>query len=288
VGRARRLNGIQARFDLSNWEMLVSLKELLFNAMPLWDADLYLQFGQERTQAALDLAARIELERPCRIVDLGCGPGNSTAVLRARWPEAEITGLDRSAEMLAEARRAWPDGRWIEGDIADWSAAEPCDLLFSNAALQWVHGHALLIPHLLEQVAPGGALAVQVPMHFDSPLHRRMRELALDARWRERMGPAFNALVRERPEFYYDLLAPRSARLRIWETEYVQPMDSPAAILDFIRGTGLRPYLEALADDTERALYFELLADAVAHDYPPRPNGKVLFPFRRLFFIAYR
>jgi len=256
--------------------------------MPRWDANLYLRFGQERTQAAVDLVAHTELERPCRIVDLGCGPGNSTAVLRARWPEAEITGVDQSAEMLAEARRGWSDGRWIEGDIAAWRADEPCDLVFSNAALQWVHGHAQLIPHLVAQVAPSGALAVQVPMHFDSPLHRRMRELALEARWRERMGRALNAVVRERPEFYYDLLAPRCTRLRLWETEYIQPMESPGAILEFIRGTGLRPYLEALADDTERDLYIGLLADAVAHDYPPRPDGKVLFPFRRLFFIAYR
>ena len=256
--------------------------------MPLWDANLYLRFGQERTQAAVDLVSHVELDWPRCIVDLGCGPGNSTAVLRARWPEAQITGVDQSAEMLAEARRGWPDGRWSEADIATWSAAEPCDLVFSNAALQWVHGHALLIPHLLQQVAPGGALAVQVPLHFDSPLHRRMRELALDARWRERMGRALNALVRERPEFYYDLLAPRCARLRLWETEYIQPMESPAAILDFIRGTGLRPYLEALADGTERDLYMSLLADAVAHDYPARPDGKALFPFRRLFIIAYR
>jgi len=197
--------------------------------------------------------------------------------------------MDSSIQMIQAAKGSETSNlRFLCRDIDDLDFVKGFDVIFSNAALQWVHGHALLIPHLLEQVAPGGALAVQVPMHFDSPLHRRMRELALDARWRERMGPAFNALVRERPEFYYDLLAPRSARLRIWETEYVQPMDSPAAILDFIRGTGLRPYLEALADDTERALYLELLADAVAHDYPPRPNGKVLFPFRRLFFIAYR
>ena len=268
--------------------MLVSLKEQLFDAMPLWDADLYLRFGQERTQAAVDLVRRIDLERPRRIVDLGCGPGNSTSVLRVRWPDAEITGLDSSSEMLAEARRNWPDGRWIQGDIAAWSAGEPCDLVFSNAALQWVHSHQQLIPHLLDQVTPGGALAVQVPQHFHSPLHHRMRELALDARWRERMGRALNALVRERPEFYYDLLAPRCARLRMWETEYIQPMDSHAAILDFIGGTGLRPYLEALADDAERALYRSLLAEAIAHDYPVRPDGKILFPFRRLFFIAYR
>jgi trans-aconitate 2-methyltransferase len=254
---------------------------------PTWDAGLYLLHGKERTQAAIDLAARVQLAGPRRIVDLGCGPGNSTAVLRERWPDAEVTGLDQSGEMLAEARRAFPAGEWLQADIATWVARQPYDLVYSNAALQWVHGHATLIPHLLEQVAPGGALAVQLPAHFESPLHLRMRQIALDARWRDRMGGAINSLVEEPPAYYYDLLSMRCQHLEMWETEYIQVMESSSAILEFIRGTGLRPYLEALGNEADREHYVRLLADAVAHDYPQRSDGKVLFPFRRLFFIAY-
>lgn len=255
---------------------------------PTWDAGLYLRHGKERTQAAIDLAARVRLEGPRRIIDLGCGPGNSTAVLRARWPDAQVTGLDQSVEMLAEARRAFPPGEWVQADIANWAGGQPYDLVYSNAALQWVHGHAHLIPHLLEQVAPGGALAVQIPDHFESPLHLRMRQIALDTRWRERMGGAINSVVEETPAYYYDLLSPRCLHVELWETEYSHVMESAAAILEFIRGTGLRPYLEALGKDDDREHYVRLLADAVAHDYPQRSDGKVLFPFRRLFFIAYR
>jgi trans-aconitate 2-methyltransferase len=255
---------------------------------PSWDAQLYLRFSKERTQAAIDLAARIQLAGPRRIVDLGCGPGNSTSVLRARWSQAEITGLDQSAEMLAEARHAFPGQAWLQADIGAWTADQPYDLVYSNAAIQWVRGHARLMPHLLEQVAPGGALAVQIPAHSGSPLHLRMRQIALDERWRERMGGAINSIVEEPPAYYYDLLAPLCSRLELWETEYIHVLDSVAAILEFIRGTGLRPYLEALGNEPDRELYMSLLADTVAHDYPQQADGKVLFPFRRLFFIAYR
>lgn len=253
-----------------------------------WDASLYLLHGKERTQAAIDLAARVQLAAPRRIIDLGCGPGNSTAVLRARWQDADITGLDQSEEMLAEARRAFPSGEWLLADITTWAAGQPYDLIYSNAALQWVHGHSLLIPHLLEQVASGGALAVQMPAHFESPLHLRMRQIALDERWRDRMGGAINSLVDEPPAYYYDLLSPRCRHVVMWETEYIQVMESAGAILEFIRGTGLRPYLEALGNHADRDHYVSLLTDAIAHDYPQRSDGKVLFPFRRLFFIAYR
>lgn len=255
---------------------------------PSWDANLYLRYGKERTQAAIDLAARVQLADPRRIIDLGCGPGNSTAVLRARWPGAEIAGLDESAEMLAEARRAYPGQVWIQADIAAWRAERPYDLVYSNAAIQWVHGHAHLIPQLFEQVAPGGALAIQTPAHFGSPLHLRMRQIALDERWRDRMGAAINSLVEEPPAYYYDLLVPHCSRLEMWQTEYLTAMDSAAAIVEFIRGTGLRPYLGALDNEPDREHFMRLLADSIAHDYPQQSDGKLLFSFRRLFFIAYR
>jgi trans-aconitate 2-methyltransferase len=154
--------------------------------------------------------------------------------------------------------------------------------------LHWVHGHSRLIPHLLDQVAEGGALAVQMPTHFESPLHLRMRQIALDERWRDRMGGAINSAFEEHPAYYYDLLSPLCRQLAMWQTEYIQVMQSSGAILEFIRGTGLRPYLEALVNEADQERYMRLLADAVMHDYPRRNDGKVLFPFKRLFFIAYR
>ncbi len=255
--------------------------------MSRWDADLYLRFAEERTQPAIDLLSRIGLASPHRIIDLGCGPGNSTALLRERWPQAEITGLDRSPEMIAAARKAYCAGRWIVGDISTWSDAAPFDVIFSNAALQWVPEHAALLPRLLSMVAAGGVLAVQMPRHFRSPVHQLMLDISCRPEWSERLAAARTAIHVEPPAFYYDLLAPRAARVDLWETEYLHVMESPAAILAWIRGTGLRPYLEALADDTERGRFEELLLAGLETAYSRRPDGRVLFPFNRLFVIAY-
>jgi trans-aconitate 2-methyltransferase len=256
--------------------------------MPSWDADTYLKFADERTRPSLDLVAQIALEHPARIIDLGCGPGNSTAVLRARWPRAEITGLDNSPDMIAAAREKHPEGPWVLGSIADWTAEAPCDLVLSNAAMQWVPNHQTLFPHLLRQVAPGGALAVQMPVHLFSPVHQHILAIADDPTWRDRMSTAKNAIVVERPSFYYDLLQPLAARIDLWETEYHHVLDGPEAIVTWIRGTGLRPFLQALETDQQRQRFETLLLAGVSAAYPRRVDGRVLFPFRRLFIIAYR
>ena len=161
--------------------------------MPTWDPDLYLKFANERAQPALDLIARVDSLRPGRIIDLGCGPGNSTAMLRQRWPEAEVTGLDNSAEMIAAAALAYPAEKWVLADAASWTADSPFDIVFSNAALQWLPDHAVLFPHLMAQVASPGVLAVQMPYHYESPLHYVVQEVANDAAWRERMEAARRA-----------------------------------------------------------------------------------------------
>jgi trans-aconitate 2-methyltransferase len=256
--------------------------------MPEWDAELYLRFSGERTRPSVDLTARIAIAGPGRIIDLGCGPGNSTAVLWRRWPKADITGLDGSSDMIAAASRSYPHHKWLIGDIAVWSAEVPFDLVFSNAALQWVPGHAVLFPHLFAQVAPGGALAVQMPAHFNSPLHREILETAGDPSWRHLMGPALNALTKEPPSFYYNLLRPLTGSLEIWETEYYHVVDNPQAIIEWFRGTGLRPFLAALENDGQRKRFEELLLERYAGAYLPQNDGRILFPFRRLFIIAYR
>ncbi|HLI84966.1 MAG TPA: methyltransferase domain-containing protein, partial [Bryobacteraceae bacterium] len=214
--------------------------------MPKWDAEQYLKFGDERTQPVRDLIGRIQLPGPRRIMDLGCGPGNSTAELRKRWRAAQVAGLDSSAEMIGRAREAFPEGMWIPGDAAGWTAGEPYDLVFSNAMLQWVKNHEEVCPRLLAQVAEGGALAFQVPAHYDSPLHREILDVSRDPEWADRMAAARTALTNHPPEFYYELFEGRASRLDIWETVYYHVLAGPEAVLEWFRGSGLRPFLETL------------------------------------------
>ncbi len=259
--------------------------------MPSWNPRQYLQFADQRTQPCRDLVSRIALARVRRAIDLGCGPANSTRLLARRWPDAQVTGLDSSPAMIAAARRARAADRLVERDIAHWAAgeAERYDLVFSNAALQWVPRHASLFPRLLAHVARGGALAAQVPAKGRSPAHRIERELAASPRWRRWFPkgrvPTWNT---HNLDFYYDALSPHAKRVDLWETEYLHVMPGPESIVEWYRATGLRPYLEAIGNEPERrrflADYLALLRPA----YPPRPDGRVLFPFRRLFLVAYR
>lgn len=256
--------------------------------MPSWHADQYLRFAAERTQPAIDLAARIQISAPARVIDLGCGPGNSTEVLARRWPSAELVGLDSSASMIDAATRNHPHWHWLVGDIGTWSTATPFDIVFSNAALQWVPDHRSCLPHLFQGVAPGGALAFQVPANLGAPAHRLMRELGASARW----AASFRGVVREwhveEPPFYYDVLAPLAQRVELWTTEYIHVLPDAKAIVEWYRGTGLRPWLDPLPDDVSRQRFLADYQEMIDVAYPRQPDGRVLFPFRRLFVIAYR
>lgn len=256
--------------------------------MPTWDSDVYKRFTDQRTRPAVDLAARVALDAPARVVDLGCGPGNSTAVLARRWPQAELTGIDSSPSMLAAARAAYPAAQWIEADIAAWVTDRPFDVVFSNAALQWVPDHAGLFPRLLAQVARGGALAVQVPANFDAPPHRAMRDIAQSPAWQNRFTSAPREWHVHPTEFYYDVLAPHARQLDIWTTEYLHLLAGVDDIVEWYRGTGLRPWLDTLASETDREQFVSEFRSALAQQFQPRPGGDVLFPFRRLFLVAYR
>ena len=254
-----------------------------------WNPNQYLKFAQERTQPCRDLAARIEVAQVRRVIDLGCGPGNGTAVLRDRWPDADFTGLDSSAEMIDRARRDAPRQTWITGDISEWAAGSgQFDIVFSNAAMQWVVDHAAVYPRLLSRVSPGGALAIQIPGNIGALPHRLMREVAAMPTWRSRFP---EGAVREwhhhQMEFYYDVLAPFAARLDLWSTEYLHILPDAEAIVEWYRGTGLRPFLEVLETDTERHRFAADYLDALRPHFPKRPSGAVLFPFLRIFAIAY-
>jgi trans-aconitate 2-methyltransferase len=255
---------------------------------PAWDASDYLRFGDERTRPSVDLVARIDVSSPARIIDLGCGPGNSTRVLHERWPEARITGLDSSPEMIEAARESGSRTEWVLGDAASWRAEEPFDVVFSNAALQWMPDHAALVRRLLDQVAQGGALAFQIPSDRYALVRNLIDDVADDLAWRERMSGPRSSLTMQAPAFYYDALVGSAARLDIWETEYSHVLESPEAIVEWISSTGLHPFLDALDTEAERELFSEMLTERVVEGYPRRVDGKVLFPFRRLFVIAYR
>ena len=260
--------------------------------MPTWNPVQYLRFAEQRQRPCRDLIDRIEVNAPGRVIDLGCGTGTSTSVLIRRWPAANTLGLDSSKSMIEMARQEHPHGSWTLGDIAQWAtrpdAAEgPYDVVFSNAALQWVDDHATVFPALLARVAPGGALAVQIPANLNAPAHELMRHLARSPRWRDRYPNGVREWFVHDIGFYYDALAPQARTLDLWETEYLHVLPSPEAIVEWYKGTGLRPFLDPLPNDAERK---EFAADYLAQirtAYPPRADGEVLFPFRRMFLIAY-
>jgi trans-aconitate 2-methyltransferase len=254
--------------------------------MAEWNPSQYLKFADERTRPAADLLARVPLAAPASVVDLGCGPGNSTELLARRWPGARLTGVDSSAAMLAQAARDHPDWTWEQADIAAWSPKAPVDLIFANAALHWVPDHPALFPRLFGHLAPGGVLAVQMPRNFDAPSHALMRAVAAEPRWRDRLAGVVGRPVAE-PGVYYDLLAPLAGRIDLWESEYMHVLEGPAAILEWVRGTGLRPYLDPL-DKAEQADFTARYLAALAEAYRPAADGKVLFSFRRLFLVATR
>lgn len=259
--------------------------------MPAWDPSQYLKFGDERTRPCRDLAARIALADARRIIDLGCGPGNSTQVLAARWPGAEIAALDSSPEMIAAARKTLAGIQCSVGDISEWARTETqqFDIVFSNATLHWVPDHATIYPKLFDRVAPAGALAIQVPNNFANPSHRLLRELASSSTWRDFYSSG-KMPVRHVKDiaFYYELLSPRAARSDLWETEYIHVMNEPEAIVEWVKGTGLRPYLDALDKESDRERFLREYLDGIRREYVPRSDGRVLFPFRRMFLIAYR
>lgn len=253
--------------------------------MATWDQAQYLKFVEQRTRAAEELLTRVPLAAARHVVDLGCGPGNSTALLRARWPDAEITGVDSSEDMLQRARQDFPEIEWLQADVRTFRAEKAPDVLFANAVLQWLPDHAQLFPALLEQVARGGAFAVQMPHNFAEPSHRLMREL--DGPWAQRTVGVRARMPVSGATFYYDLLAPRAQAVDIWQTTYQHVMPDARAIVEWVKGTGLRPYLNVLSE-SERAPYLEAYTDAIDAAYPARADGQRLFAFPRLFLVAIR
>ncbi|MEV5972604.1 trans-aconitate 2-methyltransferase [Streptomyces sp. NPDC051921] len=268
------------------------------SAAPTWDPQQYLRHSSHRTRPFLDLLARIpqlpNQARPARIADLGCGPGNVTVLLAERWPDAHITGFDLSPEMLERAEKDWAGttegGGWLDfrpADAAHWTPEEPYDLIVSNAALQWVPNHPESFAIWIDGLRPGGTFAFQVPGNFTSPSHALLGELCESPEWRDRVGDQGRRFVHIlEPGEYLQRLADLGCETDVWETTYHQTLVGEDPVLDWVKGTALRPVLTALRDDpaaTEAFLaqYRERLREV----YPPGPHGTA-FPFRRIFAVA--
>jgi trans-aconitate 2-methyltransferase len=252
-----------------------------------WDPAKYLEFAGPRLRPAVDLLARVPLGAPAVVYDLGCGAGNVTRLLAERWPAATVTGVDGSAAMLQAARAAAPALSWVEADLGTWRAPRPADLLFSNAALHWLDAHPRLFPRLVGELASGGVLAVQMPRNHGAPSHTEMVAAAAAERWRDRLRTALRMHPVAEPAVYHDILAPHVSRLDIWETEYLHVLEGNNPVVEWTRGSALKPLLDAL-EEPERSAFLADYAERIARAYPPRPDGRTLFPFRRLFIIALR
>jgi trans-aconitate 2-methyltransferase len=259
-----------------------------------WNPSQYLQYEDARLRPALDLLARIPLDRPESVVDLGCGPGNVAQWIARRWPDAQIEGVDGDAAMLAKAREATAGDdryRWVQSDLAAWHPVRPPELVYSNAALHWLDDHRALFPRLLQAVAARGALAVQMPDNFGAPSHRELFDLAASANWRERLGGLVRASPVAAPAAYYEWLAPSASVQDIWSTEYLQRLpareDGEHPVVAWMKGSALIPFTTALQAD-ERAAFVAAYAARIERAYPRRTQGEVLFPFRRVFIVATR
>jgi len=252
-----------------------------------WSAAQYSSFETERTRPVRDLVHAVPTTEAQRAIDLGCGPGNSTEVLAARFPAAEVSGLDLSPDMIAAARQRLPALRFDLGGIDTWDPPDRFDVILANAVLQWVPHHETLLPNLMRKVAPGGSLAVQMPDNLEEPAHRLMRQVAAAGPWRQKLaGAAAARTERQDAEWYYRLLHPHAARVDIWRTTYHHVLDGGTdAVVEWFKGSGLRPFLAPL-DAAEVEAYLAAYRRVLVDAYPPLPDGTVVLPFPRLFIVA--
>lgn len=251
-----------------------------------WDPDTYLAYADYRERPIAELIARIPPIEPRRAIDLGCGTGNSTAALAARFPGAALTGLDNSAEMLAKARKDLPRAEWINADIGTWQPPHAFDLILSNAALHWVPNHDALFATLVEALAAGGALALQMPRNFLAPSHQLLFETAKRGPWADKIGALSPFAPMDPASAYYDRIAPHVHHFDMWETTYFQVLEGEDAVFHWVSGSALTAYLPRLEDGQERDAFCEAYKARLRKAYPASADGTTLFPFTRLFLVA--
>jgi len=255
-----------------------------------WDPRQYATYADERARPFFELLARVDVHDPADVVDLGCGPGGLTATLVKRWPAAVVVGVDSSAEMVLAASEHAVAGRltFVQADVATWQPAGLVDVVVANALLQWIPGHLDLLPQIASWLRPGGVLAFQVPDNFEEPSHTLLRDLRMSSRWREEVGEgAERRLGVERPEAYLEALLGLGLAADVWQTSYLHVLSGDDAVLEWVKGTALRPVLSALRTDADRQEFLETYGAALRSAYPARPWG-TLFTFRRTFAVARR
>lgn len=251
-----------------------------------WNPDLYLKFDKERIQPTIDLVSRIEYEHPEKIIDIGCGPGNSTHILARRWPEATITGADSSPKMIEKARKDFPGQNWQITDVSKDTINEKYDIIFSNSAIQWMPDHEGLVKKFCHLLRKGGKMAVQLPLFLDMPLGKIITRAAKEPQWASRLMEVDDLFTIHDFTYYYDLLAGTFNEVEIWETHYMHIMESHDSLMEMMESTGLKPYHERLKDKVEIQQFDDLVLSSVKMDYPLQKNGRVILPFYRLFFIG--
>lgn len=254
---------------------------------PVWDPAQYGRYADERSRPFFDLMGRVHAEEPRTVVDLGCGPGELTAWLARRWPSARVTGIDASPDMIERAAALAGDRlTFVHADVAGWTPDDAPDVIVANALFQWVPGHREILTRLAASLAPGGWLAFQVPGNFGAPSHVLLRELCRGPRWRDRLGDAVRDTPVDEPSGYLDLLAGAGLAVDAWETTYLHVLPGADPVLEWVKGTALRPMLTRLTDPAERQAFLAEYATALRAAYPRHPYGTVL-PFRRIFTVAH-
>lgn len=251
-----------------------------------WKPELYLKFKKQRTQPAIDLVSRIDLTAPKRIIDIGCGPGNSTLTLKNRWPNAEITGIDNSPSMIEQAKKTDGDINWICADASDdLDGLGKFDIVFSNAAIQWMPRHEELLPRLFSLLDVGGVFAVQVPVTTQMPVHVSLQSIVQSERWSNKFSGENSHSTFSAP-YYYDILSKLSRDIDLWETHYYHVMENHQSIVQWYSSTGLKPYLDRLESASDQTNFLIEFENALKFAYPKQVDGFVLFPFTRIFFIV--
>lgn len=251
-----------------------------------WDPQQYLQFEHERTQPSIDLVARIPLEDPKTIIDIGCGPGNSTQILRKRWPHADIVGLDKSVKMIERARLDHPDQTWMVGDASTLAPDRTYDIVFSNAAIHWIPDHHRLTPRLFQIVRKDGILAIQVPANYESPLYKIILNVARSSKWSAFTSGGDELITYHKAEYYYNQLVSLAQDIALWETTYYHILKSHQDLVAWYKSTAMKPFLERLPTDDNRKEFEQAVVTECKEQYPPQSDGRILYPFKRLFFTA--
>jgi trans-aconitate 2-methyltransferase len=253
-----------------------------------WNPDLYLKFRNERTQPSIDLIGKINLGfYPKSILDIGCGPGNSSQALLQKWPGAKLTGIDNSPNMISKAKADYPENTWIIADAATYLPDIKYDIVFSNATIQWIPNHKKLFNNFLNLISDGGVLAISVPRFDEMPISKILNKIAGHENWKTATRGCAAAFTRYDYQFYYNLISPDYQTVEMWQTDYIHVLESQPAIIEWIRSTGMKPYLDRLSEKEKTQFKDEVLSE-INRYYPLQNNGKILFPFKRLFMVGYK